>query len=135
MNVAKYVLTAVLSATCGVVLAAKPLQNLIDIPVPANIDGSSPSAEDVRSAIVAGCKERRWVPILDENNNISCSILVRSRHFAEVEISYTTDTYSIIYKDSRELDYNEKKQRIHRNYNKWVLNLSDSIQRRLANAD
>jgi len=135
MNVSKTVLTVVLSATCGVALAAKPIQNLIDIPVPAKIDGSSPSTEDVRSAIVAGCKERRWVPILDENNNISCSILVRSRHFAEVEIPYTGDTYSIIYKDSRELDYNEKKQRIHRNYNKWVLNLSDSIQRRLANAD
>ena len=135
MSVAKYVLTAVLSATCGVALAAKPIQNLIDIPVPAKIDGSSPSTEDVRSAIVAACKERRWVPILDENNNISCSILVRSRHFAEVEIPYTADTYSIIYKDSRELDYNEKKQRIHRNYNKWVLNLSDSIQRQLANAD
>ena len=135
MNVAKYVLTVVLSATCGVALAAKPIQNLIDIPVPEKIDGSSPSTEDVRSAIVAGCKERTWVPIPDEDNNISCSILVRSRHFAEVEIPYTGDTYSIIYKDSRELDYNGKKQRIHRNYNKWVLNLSDSIQRRLANAD
>jgi len=135
MNVAKTVLTAVLSATCGVALAAKPIQNLIDIPVPANIDGSSPSTEEVRSAIVAGCKERRWIPILDENNNISCSILVRSKHFAEVDIPHTADTFSIIYKDSRELDYNEKKQRIHRNYNKWVLNLSDSIQRQFGNSD
>ncbi len=108
MSVAKNVLIAVLFVSCGVAMAAKPIKNLIDIPVPANIDGSSPSMEDVRSAIVAGCKERRWVPVLDENNNITCSILVRSRHFAEVEISYAADTYSIIYKDSRELDYNEK---------------------------
>lgn len=84
---------------------------------------------------MAGCKERRWIPILDENNNISCSILVRSKHFAEVDIPHTADTFSIIYKDSRELDYNEKKQRIHRNYNKWVLNLSDSIQRQFGNSD
>ena len=115
--------------SCGVALAAKPIENLIDVRVPTNADGSSPSLEDVRNAIVSGCKKKRWIPVLDENNNITCSILVRSRHFAEVEIPYTADTYSILYKSSRELDYNEKKQRIHRNYNKWVILLSDAIQR------
>ena len=58
--------------------------------------------------------------------------MVRSKHFAMVEIPYTVDKYSIIYRDSRELDYNAKWQRIHRNYNKWVINLSDSIQRQFA---
>lgn len=128
-------LIAVLSVACGVAMAAKPIQNLIDIPIPVNVDGSSPGMEDVRHAIVAGCKERKWNPVVDENGNITCSILVRSRHFAEVEIPYAEDKFSIIHKDSCELNYNEKRQRIHRNYNKWVFNLSDSIQRQNAIAD
>jgi hypothetical protein len=30
--------------------------------------------------------------------------------------------------DSRQLDYNEKRQKIHRNYNGWVIKLSATIQ-------
>ncbi len=135
MNVGKYVLTVALLGSCGIALAAKPIVDQIDIPVPVNFDGSRPGIEDVKSAIRSGCKEKRWIPVLVDNNNITCSILVRTRHFAEVEIPFTADNYSIIYKDSRGLDYYEKKQRIHRNYNKWVTSLSASIQRQFAISD
>ena len=135
MKLAKFLLTVVLLVSSGIALAAKPIEKLIDVPVPTNTDGSSRSIEEVRGAIMSGCQKKRWNPVLDEHNNITCSILVRSKHFAMVEIPYTADKYSIIYRDSRELDYNAKWQRIHRNYNKWVINLSDSIQRQFAITD
>ena len=110
-------------------LAAKPIENLIDVPVPVKVDGSQHSIEEVQAAIIAGCRERGWVPVIAGENNIVASILVRAKHSAEVDISYSATNYSIIYKSSENLDYNEEKQKIHRNYNKWVVLLSDSIQR------
>ncbi len=119
----------------GTAMAAKTIGNLIDVSVPAKIDGSTLSLEEVKNAIVAACKYKRWTPLIDEEGNLSCSILVRSEHYAEVSIPFTESKYSIMYKDSRELDYNEAKQRIHRNYNKWVILLSDAIQSEFTKAN
>jgi hypothetical protein len=110
-------------------MAAKPIQNLVDVPVPVNVDATRPSLEDVRTAIISACQARGWTPVLGEGNTVLASILVRSTHYAEIEISYTESAYSITYVSSRNLDYNEKKQKIHRNYNNWVNKLSGTIQR------
>ena len=127
----KYVLIAILLVMSSVAIAAK-LENLIDVQVPASIDGTSPSAEVVKTAILAGCKTKRWVPVIDEDGNITCSITVRSQHYAEVEIPYSSKNFSILYKSSRGLKYNEAKQKIHRNYNKWVILLSQAIQQQFS---
>lgn len=127
MKATTYFWIAIPLMVCGMAMAAT-LENLIDVEVPTYIDGTRPSSDDVRDAILAGCKRKTWIPVADENGKITCSITVRARHFAEVEIPYTADKYSILYKDSRELDYDEKKQRIHRNYNKWVILLFEAIQ-------
>ena len=115
----------------SVAIAAK-VENLIDVQVPANIDGSSPSVEDVKKAILAGCKRKGWIPVVDEDGNITCSITVRSQHYAEVEIPYSANDFSILYKSSRGLKYNEASQKIHRNYNKWVTLLSQAIQQQFS---
>jgi len=114
----------------GAALADKPILNFHDQPVPVNRDGSSPTLEEVKQAIIMGCRLRRWTPVIGSENEIKCSILVRGRHYAEVSIPYSRESYSIVYSDSRVLDYNEKKQRIHRNYNNWVNNLAAAIQRK-----
>ena len=123
----KYASIAILLLMSSVAIAAK-LENLIDVQVPASVDGSSPSLEDVKTAILAGCKGKRWIPVIDEDGNITCSITVRSQHYAEVEIPYSEKNFSILYKTSRGLKYNEASQKIHRNYNKWVILLSQAIQ-------
>lgn len=123
----KYVSIAILLVLSSVAIAAK-VENLIDLHVPASIDGSSPSVEDVKKAILAGCKRKRWIPVVDEDGNITCSITVRSQHYAEVEIPYSAKNFSILYKSSRGLKYKEGSQKIHRNYNKWVILLSQAIQ-------
>lgn len=57
---------------------------------------------------------------------------VRS-HLAFVDITFDEATYSITYKDSHNLDYKKSKgrEKIHRNYNKWVHTLNRELQRAL----
>lgn len=114
---------------CSLAYAGKPILNLVDIPIPINTDGSSPDIGAIREAIISACRKRGWTPTLAGENKINASILIRSRHYAEVEIPFSQMGYSILYKSSRELDYDKKRQRIHRNYNNWVAKLSGSIQR------
>ena len=108
--------------------AAKPIGNLIDVPVPTSLDGTYPSLDEVKRAIISGCKIKGWSPELIDQNKFKASIWVRDKHFAEIEIRFTDEKYSIIYLSSKNLDYNAKKQKIHRNYNKWVILLSQAIQ-------
>lgn len=114
---------------CSLAYAGKPILNLVDIPIPINTDGSSPDIGVISEAIISACRNRGWTPTLAGENKINASILIRSRHYAEVEIPFSEAGYSILYKSSRELDYDQKKQKIHRNYNNWVAKLSSSIQR------
>jgi hypothetical protein len=112
----------------GALEAAKPIQNLIDVSVPQNEDGSYPSLNEVRLAIIAGCNAKGWQPIQESKEMIRASIWVRNKHYAEVLIPFTEKKYSIIFETAKNLDYNERTQKIHRNYNKWVILLSKSIQ-------
>jgi hypothetical protein len=113
------------------ILAAKPIENLIDVAVPMHADGTFFSMDEVKEAIIAGCAKKGWIPVLAENGRFTASIQVRS-HTANIEIPYSEKAYSILYVSSTNLDYNEKKQKIHRNYNKWVILLSRAIQEDLA---
>jgi len=83
---------------------------------------------DVRRAIIAGCHVKGWQPIQESKDRIRASIWVRSKHYAEVLIPFTEKKYSITYETSKNLDYSERNQKIHRNYNKWVILLSKAIQ-------
>jgi hypothetical protein len=53
-------------------------------------------------------------------------------HMAQVDITYTTTSYSITYRDSKDLNYNGST--IHSNYNNWIHNLDQAIQKQLATA-
>lgn len=53
------------------------------------------------------------------------------KHMALVEIPYTQKNYSIVYKDSANLNYDPKTKNIHSNYNGWIQNLNKGIQTQL----
>lgn len=135
MRIIKRVL---LLATLGLALTpfhlayAKNVLEPTNIPVPVKVDGSGYTLDEVRQAIIGACQERGWSPRLENDNEIIASILVRAVHYAEVSITFDTNHYSIKYRDSRELKYNPQKHTIHRNYNRWIAMLSDSIQRRFS---
>lgn len=107
---------------------SKPLYRIRNQPIPNKITGELRSLEDVGKAIMDATKRRGWTPVLKRPGLIEASILRRS-HRAVVEISYSQSNYSINYKDSSNLDYNGNK--IHRNYNNWIVKLSTTIQQYL----
>ena len=133
MKLGNLILAAVLFVVGAEALAAKPIENIVDHAVPAKLDGSARAPEEVRDAIVNGCRAKGWNPVMDGESQIKCSITVRGKHYVEVDIPFTESKYSILYADSRVMDYDAARQRIHRNYNKWVVLLSDSIQRQFRN--
>lgn len=107
---------------------SQPVLNIRETRLPALSDGSWPTPEDVQMAILSACRDRGWIPIVIKPGLIEARLAVRT-HRAVVDIEYTDNSYAITYKDSENLDYHDGE--IHRNYNKWVINLSNSIQKQI----
>ena len=103
-----------------------PVANVTDTGVP---DGMA--LEDVKRSIMQGCGARGWSCKDIDDNTIQGSIWVRGKHFAQVNIDYSEENYSINYSDSQHLDYSAEKNKIHKNYNSWVMNLNGDIWRAL----
>ncbi|MGK0222428.1 MAG: hypothetical protein ACI9ON_001667 [Limisphaerales bacterium] len=112
------------------VVHAKPrILQIVERPVALNADGDALTVEQVRFAILEGCTARGW-RVRDQGENMLIATLrVRAKHLAEVEIPYTKEHYSIQYLSSSNLDYSAKRQRIHRNYNRWVQMLMEAIDK------
>jgi len=89
----------------------------------------NPTEQQVEQAIMLGATRYGWQPRLVEPGLIEASILLRD-HQATVDIPYSAKSYSIRHKSSENLDY--KNGEIHRNYNRWVMNLSSAIQQQLS---
>ena len=118
-------LVVILIAGC----TSQPILNVSETHLPSLDNGSRPTAEVVQKAIMRACRERGWVPKVVRPGTIEARLTARS-HQALVEITYTDNSYAITYKDSENLDYSDGS--IHRNYNKWVVNLSNTIQKEIA---
>lgn len=103
----------------------KPIYNSNDVSFMQELTLSQ--AKDV---IKDALRYKRWKVVSDEKPGvIEADIIVRS-HYAKVSISYDTEQFSINYLKSDDLDYDESKNRIHRNYNKWILLLEQEIVQR-----
>jgi len=98
--------------------AAKVL-NFEDQPITASL-----SAAEVKKGIIKAAQGRRWKVKEIGPGELVAMVQVRS-HTATVTITYSPKSYSIVYKDSTNLKYNNGK--IHRNYNKWVTFLKQDI--------
>lgn len=120
------VVTALLLAAC----TSNPLVNLENRTVPSRLDGSAQTTETVKKGIIAGCLDKGWTCREVTPGLIEASIDVR-KHHAEANIAYDTEHYSITYKDSELLDYNNHRNTIHRNYNRWIANLDAEIKKNL----
>lgn len=106
------------------------LQNLSNLPV-MGATGQDLNKAKVKQAIIEGAKSKGWIARELTPGVISASLAVRA-HQAEVEIPYTGSSYSIVYKNSVNLDYSSKDQTIHNQYNNWVLYLREAIDVQLA---
>jgi hypothetical protein len=59
--------------------------------------------------------------------------LVQRKHEVTINIEYSNTGYTIKYVESRNLEYNQSKNTIHKNYNRWVNNLDRRIYQNLYN--
>lgn len=105
-----------------------PIMDVKDRSVPQTQAGKTLSLDQIQAAIMKGSIQKGWVPSVIKPGLVEASIQVRT-HQAVVTIPYTQADYDIVYKSSQNLDENGGK--IHRNYNRWVANLSASIQEEL----
>jgi hypothetical protein len=87
------------------------------------------SMDDVEMAIKRAGAGLGW-QIVPKGPGKAEGTLVLRDHRAVVDITYDTKTYSIIYKDSSNLQYDGST--IHSNYNGWIQNLDKAIRTQLS---
>lgn len=103
-----------------------------DAPV-QTASGKELSLDEVRKEIIAAGVAAGWQMAASKPGEIVGTLNIRS-HQAVVSIPYTTKKYSILYKDSANLKYDEKAQTIHDNYAGWIQRLDGAIRTRLTAA-
>jgi hypothetical protein len=123
-DLALFLALGLLVAACARTL---PVYNVTDAPV-ITASGQSPSLDQVRGAIVTACRAKGWIVDARQEGHITATANVR-KHIAVVDIFYSAQRYTISYKDSEVLLYDGEK--IHRNYNKWILLLEQKINAEL----
>ena len=107
-------------------ISSPSIYNISEENIPESHFGEDFSLQKVEKAILSASRKKGWSPRIVKPGLMEARITVRS-HRATIEIPYSNNSYSIIYKDSYNLNY--KDGTIHRNYNKWVILLSRTIQR------
>lgn len=97
-----------------------------------NVDGAAvvtgkagATVEDVKKAILRAGGTLGWNMNPVAPGQIIGTLRLR-KHVAVVDIKYNMNTYSIMYKDSTNLDFDGTN--IHSNYNGWIQNLNKAIQ-------
>ncbi|WP_193163652.1 hypothetical protein [Microbulbifer hainanensis] len=131
MQVMRTFFIAAVSAILLSACTSHALMNLNDRTVPNRLDGSTQTADRVKTGIMAGCLDKGWTCREVSPGLIEASIHVR-KHYAVADITFDTENYSITYKRSELLDYNSRRNTIHRNYNRWINNLDAAIRKNLA---
>jgi len=108
------------------------VKNFNDINV-ATSSGKPLQAEQVKQAIVQAGKAKGWTVSTLSDNRLLATINVRGKHTVSVEIPYSSNKYSLLYKDSTNLHHAvcEGHAYIHPSYNKWVNTLQREIQSKL----
>jgi hypothetical protein len=110
-------------SSCG----TAPVYNVQNATVVANV--SNASSSQVRKAIISAGKVLGWTIKDAGPGRLEGKLFLRT-HYAKVSIPYSSESYSIIYKDSKNLEYDGTS--IHRAYNGWIQNLNKNIQLQLS---
>ncbi len=116
----------VLTLIVGCAGRTKPVYNVENQAIVFNL-----TIEQVEKAIIKSGIQKKWKMMIVKSGEIVGNILVRS-HKARIQIDYTDKFYAITYLESNNLLYKDGK--IHRNYNRWINNLDQTIQSNLFEA-
>jgi hypothetical protein len=92
--------------------------------------GKSVSVEQVKQAIVMAAASKGWTTAIDQNGAIIATLIVRNKHTIVVTIPFADDKFSVLYRDSSNMNY--RSGVIHPHYNSWVQNLLTAIHSELS---
>ncbi|MDJ0611397.1 MAG: hypothetical protein QNJ67_20650 [Kiloniellales bacterium] len=103
-----------------------PVENVDSAPlnVPEGV-----SLERIKKSIMRAGFKRDWEMTEVGPGHLVAQVEVRDKHTAIVDIYFDRKTFSISYKDSRNLGYDG--ENIHANYNSWVQFLKEDIQKEM----
>jgi hypothetical protein len=104
-----------------------PIRNINEAPVVTG-SGKAVTADQVRVAIVGAGHGLGWTMAQTAPGLVTGRIALRG-HTAMIDVRYTPTTYSIVYKDSSNLEFGNGQ--IHKNYNGWIENLNRDIRTNL----
>ena len=107
--------------------AGAPVYNVTDAPIVAS--KPNPSLDEVGKAIQRAGAGLGWQMRVTKPGHILATLNVR-QHTAVADVTYSSKSYSIQYKDSTELKYDG--QTIHSQYNNWIMNLDKAIRSQLS---
>ena len=110
---------------------SSPVQNIQNAQFgsPTYASSSNLTLDDYERAIIRAGAQRGWTFERVEPGHLIGTVVVRGRHTAVVDVTFTTESYSITYNSSRNLNHDSATGEIHSNYNSWVENLRGDIQR------
>ncbi len=106
---------------------SNPVYNVEGTPISTSTSGYS--LRDVRDAIQQAGVSLGW-QMQDIKPGLIVGTLYLRDHMAQVEIPYSRSSYSILYKDSQNLNYDGAN--IHSNYNGWIQRLNGAINAQLS---
>ena len=92
--------------------------------------------EDYKNAILRGGKNAyiwgeqgvRWAFEEEDPGHLVGKLVVRSKHFVNVDVRFDKKSFSITHKSSQNMNYNRDRNEIHPKYNRWIKDLEAAIQ-------
>jgi len=102
-----------------------PIYNVPNSPIKPKL-----SENEISKAIKLAGAPLGWEITKIKDGELSGKLHLRS-HIAIIKITYDKNTYNITYASSLHLKYNKEHQTIHSNYNGWIQNLQNAIDRTL----
>ena len=90
------------------------------------------TTEQMQSAIYQSLHRYGWQMQSDDGHIIIARYNKQDRHIVVIRIEYSPQRFTILHQSSEGMEYNAKRQTIHRNYNRWIRNLETDIQSRLS---
>jgi hypothetical protein len=106
-----------------------PVQNLENVVATAATGGPASPAQ-IKAAITSAAAARGWLVSDLGPGRAAATVHVRGKHTVVVDITYGGGKFSVKYKDSVNMNYEDGV--IHPHYNKWVQLLVDTIRAELA---
>ena len=116
-----------LGLTLFAVGCAAPIHNVPSVPIATSKPNAS--LDEIGKAIQRAGAGLGWSMQVTKPGHIVGTLNLRN-HVAVVDVNYSETSYSINYKDSKNLNYDGTT--IHKNYNGWIQNLDKGIRTQLS---